>query len=690
MGKKMSSPSLTESQFIRICRLINDSLHPFTVSENLSFSKQEEKNLLLILSQVSNEIRRLIPSAHISSPLNPNSQNPHCLSKSISHLIPLLTLESLYVQHLAGNVLVTFSEFLASSVKTWEFFIHSLSICLELSISNISSCSFEPSITGAGGSGSDLLNLVGLFKSKLKNTSLFTVAGIIRTLRNILKFLKEECDDELVLVLLNSISFFISNVPWDSMDEIFGGNGGEDDERNTLFLGNFIQLLSSFVDQISFVEGLDDSLDKNVILSKIINLVPKLLYWCLRKEGKCVNTCISRYFSHKLLVCECRCFAANQSCFTFTYKQSNLIDLSILQVLMIRLSLQIPLDFLVLVSWLQLLHRYFEDLLYQPLTDVMNQDDSLEDSPFMLSNFDGEVHSMHSRHLQRQAIFLFLRCSFSLINLGKATRKHYSSATVKSSIDVDAISEHSCYGREKGLLELYAWLSGHVLVDKLVAHEMYREKSINFSFSLLKLYTHEDDILFKFLLELLSLQACEEQQFHKERLAPQDEMEDVLFHVSYIFNPICLFHLFLAELHYDHQVLLDYLISKDTGISCAEYLLRCLRIVCDSWQTFMEFSVYGKLSNQLSSKRRKILSESSNFKIEPSSGPVKTIPLSLEKKFNGNLEYRHTKQMYELAKGCLLSLKKSVENLHLKNLFPYNPEVLLKRLERFQELCFKQ
>ena len=28
------------------------------------------------------------------------------------------------------------------------------------------------------------------------------------------------------------------------------------------------------------------------------------------------------------------------------------------------------------------------------------------------------------------------------------------------------------------------------------------------------------------------------------------------------------------QLHYDHQVLLDYLISKDTGTSCAEYLLR--------------------------------------------------------------------------------------------------------------------
>ena len=35
------------------------------------------------------------------------------------------------------------------------------------------------------------------------------------------------------------------------------------------------------------------------------------------------------------------------------------------------------------------------------------------------------------------------------------------------------------------------------------------------------------------------------------------------------------FFLPILQLSYDHQVLLDYLISKDTGISCAEYLLRC-------------------------------------------------------------------------------------------------------------------
>ncbi|XWS33677.1 hypothetical protein CRYUN_Cryun22dG0103300 [Craigia yunnanensis] len=256
--------------------------------------------------------------------------------------ITLLTLECRYIQHLAGNVLVNLSEFIASSGKSREFLIHSLCICFEFSISSISS------------------------------------AGIIRILGNILKFLKEECDDELVQVFLIWISFSILNVAWDSMDEIFGGNGGEKDELRTVFLGNFIQFLCSLVEQFSFVEELDDSLDKHVILSKIINLVTKLLYWCLGKKGACVNTCMFRYFRYKLL----------------------------------------------------LIHDYFQELLCQPLTEVDDQDDSLENSPFMSSISDGEVHGMHSCHLQRQAIFLFLRCSFSLINLRKDTGMDCPSATV--------------------------------------------------------------------------------------------------------------------------------------------------------------------------------------------------------------------------------------------------------------------
>ncbi|XLU77855.1 hypothetical protein S245_001276, partial [Arachis hypogaea] len=45
----------------------------------------------------------------------------------------------------------------------------------------------------------------------------------------------------------------------------------------------------------------------------------------------------------------------------------------------------------------------------------------------------------------------------------------------------------------------------------------------------------------------------------------------------YILFHLHLFYLFLSEasviIHYDYQVLLDYLISKDTGIRCAKYLL---------------------------------------------------------------------------------------------------------------------
>ncbi|OMP02125.1 hypothetical protein COLO4_11329 [Corchorus olitorius] len=629
----MAPPSVSDSELSRLCCLINDSLHPFTESEKVSLSKEEEKTLLLILSQVSNEIHRLIETSSTSSPLIPFLENNQILSKAISHLIGLLTLESRFVQHLAGNVVVNLSEYIASSGKSWELLVHSLCICFAFSISNISSSSFEPSTPKFGGSDSDLSSPVVLFKPRFQNASLFTVAGITRILRNILKFLKEKCDDELVQVFFKSIHLCILNLPWDSMDDIFGGNGGEEDELRILFLGNFLQFLCSLVDQFSFVEGLDDSLDKHVILSKIINLVPKLLLWCLGKKGECVNTCISRYFRHKLLV------------------------------LMIRLSFQIPLDYSVLVSWLQLLHDYFQELLCQPLTKFQGEDDCLEDSPFVITISDEDMLSMHSSHLQRQAIFIFLRCTFSLINLRKDNGKHCT--TLESSLGFDTISDLSFYGRKKGLLELYTWLSEHLPVDMLMDHEIYTKKCINFSLSFLKL-------------------------FPEERLASQAVTKDVLFHVSNIFNPIHLFHLFIAELHYDHQVLLDYLISKDVGMSFAEYLLRCLRIVCDSWQIFTEFSVYDEVENQSSKKRRKLLSESSELQIEPSLGSEEIVPLLPEKKLKGDVEYRTGKQAYKQAKDCLLSLKSSVENLHFKNLFPYNPEVLLKRLSRFEELCIKQ
>lgn len=55
-----------------------------------------------------------------------------------------------------------------------------------------------------------------------------------------------------------------------------------------------------------------------------------------------------------------------------------------------------------------------------------------------------------------------------------------------------------------------------------------------------------------------------------------------MFHVDLVICSIIAaifninFSVFYCQLHYDHQVLLDYLISKDIGASCAEYLLRLI------------------------------------------------------------------------------------------------------------------
>jgi len=74
---------------------------------------------------------------------------------------------------------------------------------------------------------------------------------------------------------------------------------------------------------------------------------------------------------------------------------------------------------------------------------------------------------------------------------------------------------------------------------------------------------------------------------------------------SSIFDPIHLFHLLLLLLHYDHTVLVDYLISKDVGVHCAQYLLRCLRLVSQSWYVFVDDSVHLAKIEKLDCKRQR-------------------------------------------------------------------------------------
>ncbi|KAK9285716.1 hypothetical protein L1049_024915 [Liquidambar formosana] len=336
-------------EYSQLYRLIDDSLRPYTESDVVSLTKDKEKDLLLVLSQET--VVKPACTSECSSGSNPQSEDDSRLANIIADFVILLTVQSRYVQHLAGKVLVVISEFMAASGSNWDSFIHLLCVCLEVAISNTLSYSSSPSTMGAEESNCDLSSSVIVLKPRLKNANWFTVAGIIQALRNILKYLKQEYDDQLVEAYLYSVSSSISNLPWDLLNEIYVGQNGDAQKiscadalrlRNVwclqsrnAFLGNLVQFFCSLVEQSVLVEAVGGSTDKHQILCKISNLVPKLLSWCLSKLKDCSNTRISQYFRHKLLV------------------------------LMIRLSSQNRLECSILVSWLQLLHKYFQDLLWR-------------------------------------------------------------------------------------------------------------------------------------------------------------------------------------------------------------------------------------------------------------------------------------------------------------------------------------
>src|ERR1044072_9185330 len=109
-----------------------------------------------------------------------------------------------------------------------------------------------------------------------------------------------------------------------------------------------------------------------------------------------------------------------------------------------------------------------------------------------------------------------------------------------------------------------------------------------------------------------------------------------------------------------------------------------MHLICNSWKLFVEFPSFGEFLYQSSCKRRKVSVDGQQFLADG-------MPSSVDK--NGNI-ILHTKNSMEdseydfkhydakpfnKASECLLSLSNSIVNLHQKNLFPYNPEALLKR-----------
>ncbi|KAG5528736.1 hypothetical protein RHGRI_029407 [Rhododendron griersonianum] len=607
-----------------------------------------------------------------------------CLPKLIGDLILFLSFESQFVQHLAGNILVAISDYMVASGGNWGEFMRSLCVCLELAISNALLHSLEHPTTKALVSNRDSSSAIISLTSKLTKANWSSVACVGRVFRNILKHLKEDLDDQLLEVYLNSISSCLPNLPWKSLDQLhddqnceavkisngnFYSRVGQLDST-LLFRGTLVQIFCSLINSSVWMEAAGVTLNTHPVICEISDLIPRLLAWCLG-HGDRNNMGMSEYFRHKMLLNVLKSAGVG-----LKLVQASRSVGGLKLVLMIRLSFQLHLEYSLLVSWLHLIHKYFDDLLVLQMAQLASDQDSLEGSPFLSSVSPVGMCSMTPSHLQRLALFLFLRCSLCLVSMRDESAEECHCAHMKLCM----VSDLECCSRKTGLSELYWWLQGHLPAETFVVCESYYSRCTNFSLSFLRLFIHE--VLLKVLKCCVGTVSV---------LPPMFQSMKLLVGGSHVF----LIHIML---HYDHEVLLDYLISKDTGANSAEYLLRSLRGVCDSWYVFVEFSTEEGIVNmtdvyKLSAKKRKVVADESEILGHLPSSSVKSKGIlspgkqRLKDLMNGSKHYRTKKLPFENAKDCLLSLKKSLQSLHKKHLFPYNPKVLLQRLMRFQELC---
>jgi hypothetical protein len=116
---------------------------------------------------------------------------------------------------------------------------------------------------------------------------------------------------------------------------------------------------------------------------------------------------------------------------------------------------------------------------------------------------------------------------------------------------------------------------------------------------------------------------------------------------------------FLMHLNYTKRQRDIHLIIG-SSMWCISLCLRCLRLVSQCWNAFIDDSVYEAQIQKLTYKRQRTL---------------KNTKLGFSRDKGSNSE----KELFLSAKVCLLSLKRTLGDLHQKDLFPYNPKPLLKR-----------
>ncbi|KAG0467864.1 hypothetical protein HPP92_017192 [Vanilla planifolia] len=681
----------------RLCDVVSRYLVPYLEPNPVQLTTETEKDLLLSLTQVRRDVKLwttecyneedevkdgatvINHSCHHSFMQTCKGEN-RCLCNIISAMVSFLGTDSPFVRHAAGNLIVSMSCFLIKHENLWAKFLNVILFFLETAMPSIF-CSVLPATVAAPVEETLMLrgptygdtdvdqhlqyaSFFNLFNSRLLNLNLLMVAELFQTLRSILKLLKSN-NDELEQVFRQYFVSSLVKMPWDLLLEFFcnscrmsqksSDQEGALDIKSSgtrlknLFMGTILQLCCSVADAyVSEDDGIDPSKEL-VVYVQFADLVPKLLSCCFICHMGNKHQCASGYLRHKLLVIMSR--LSCHSHWRNSYPE----------------------------SWLKLLGNFFGEIWHETILGYKEYTQNcLYGSPFIFSTSVG--YKSYTQHLKRLAIFLMFKCSFALASNGGACTGFACTEQATSS-SVSPVCRMHSYSR---LLETFAWLQLCFPTDVIICQfESYSELCSCFPASFLQLYMEEDDMLFKMLIQLLDapFSALQMVDFINGSI---EASKDILFNYSSIFNPIHLFHLLLQLLHYDHSVFVDYLISKDTGIHCLEYLLRCLRVIYMSWPSFKQFSVFGIKNGYPYLVRRKVLM---------ADGPIPFCSMAAE--FQGTTPRKQIvkknnvgdSDAFENAKKCLFNLKLSLEDLHRKSLFPYNPNPLLKSLGRFQELC---
>ncbi|XP_039116915.1 uncharacterized protein LOC120252816 isoform X1 [Dioscorea cayenensis subsp. rotundata] len=688
-----------------LCLLFDSSLLPFIGSKKSygSITKEAEKELLLSLSKVFREIQKLeeesdsdsdqdsvvspIFSHRTSLTSEKPSENSHdCLANVVSLSVAFLTFDNQFVQHVAGNILVVISTYLSQfeSKSKWLQYLCMLwlsvqaampSIFLHTSISEVGSVALTDDFIQTYFLATDELpatldldldirSFITLSQSRLLGATWVTVGSLFQVLQKILKSLKQDHDDLHELYVHIAVSALLK-MPWDLLGGIHARDpvtkevcSCKDNVLNIknscayskdIVLGSLFQLMCSLVGQNNSDEIEDGLLKDITIYSKVTNLVPKLLSFCFSEHLRCANNCLSQYLRHKALM------------------------------LMIRLSFHIHWQRNHALLWIELLKKYFENLTYKSILEYdIGRENCLEGSPFLPGITDGEnFDNLCTRHLQRQAIFLLFKCFFTVacINEESAEKCSCSIKALSITCKLQVCCDQCCL---LGLSELSEWLQKCVFLGKFKDHDNYSTSCCTFALSFLQLFIEEDDMLFEMLLQLSDAKFISLQnQNNVEHRSFEEKNGNIIFHISRIFDPIGIFHIFLQLLHYDHLIIIDYLISKDIGVHCLQYLLRSLHKICKSWHHFAKYSICESEIDQQYKKRKIFMDNSSNM-IDGQNA---------RKQENRGSHEKNRSHTFKNAKECLLSVKRSVEELHQKNLFPYNPMPLIKSFTIFQKLC---